>query len=77
MIIHNSLFQFNHILGFLYIPKNKGNYSHMRATNIMDIIWMKYDDTIEYKCKSKIQSRITTSNQRGSVMETLLMMMTM
>ena len=49
----------------------------MKAINIMDRIWMKYDDTIEDKCKSKIQSRITTSNQRGSVMETLLMKMTM
>jgi hypothetical protein len=43
----------------------------MKAINMMDRIWRKYDDTIEDKSKSKIQSRVTTSNQRGSVMEKL------
>ena len=63
---HNKLYLiFDLMLGFLYLPKNKGKYSHMKAINIVDKIWMKYDDTIEYKCKSKIQSRITTSNQSG------------
>ena len=36
---------------------------------------MEYEGVNEYKCKSTIGFGITTSKQRGSVMETLLMMM--
>ena len=36
---------------------------------------MEYECANEYKCKSTIGFGITTSKQRGSVMETSLMMM--
>ena len=38
---------------------------------------MEYEGMNEYKCKSTLGFGITTSKQRGSVMETFLMMMTM
>ena len=46
------------MLGFLHLPKNKGNYSHMEVINIIIvIIWMEYIGMNEYLCKSTTRSR--------------------
>jgi hypothetical protein len=65
------------MLGFLHLPKNKGNYSHMKAINIISMEWIKYYGANEYKSKSTLGFGITTSKKRGSAMETLFMMMAM
>jgi hypothetical protein len=59
------------MLGFLHLPKNKENYSHVKAINIISMEWMEQDGTI--KCKSTLGFGITTSIWRGSATETLLM----
>ena len=49
------------MLGFLYLPKNKINYSLMEAINNIIIgIWNEYEYMDEYKCKSTIAIGITT-----------------
>ena len=40
------------MLGFYHDPQEQRNYSHMKAINIIMIIWMEYIWWIEYKCKS-------------------------
>jgi hypothetical protein len=42
------------------LPKNKGNYSHMKGINIISILWMEYKGMNEYKCKSTTRFGITT-----------------
>jgi hypothetical protein len=46
------LFHFMILLGFLYFPRNKLNFSHMETNNIIMVIRMEYERSNEYKCKS-------------------------
>ena len=50
------------LIGFLHLPKNKANYSHMEVINIIIVICMVHKWMDEYLCKSTIGSRDYNKN---------------
>ena len=50
------------LLGFLHLPKNKANYSHMEVINIIMVICMIHKWIDEYLYKSIMKSRDYNKN---------------
>jgi hypothetical protein len=65
------------MLGFLHLPKNKRNYSHMKATNIINRVCTGYKGTIVYEIKSTLGFGYNQINKGDRAMEMMLMTMMM